>query len=147
MGKIAKKIEHYPLDIDNNYCITGETISKTYEFIKGLELDKIRKIKGVNYDDADKIASGFAIIEAIKEVLPISEIAISTANLTNGVLGVNVISLIQERFNDLLANSLESYYEFSKDEFSINSQVNNLAQILFKQFKVIHKLPRFYVSH
>lgn len=146
LGKIAKKIERYPLDIDNNYCLSRETVSKTFDFIKGLELDKIRKIKGVSYDDADKIASGFAIINAMCEALSISNISISTANLTSGVLGLNVISLVQERVNDLLSNSLDNYYEFAKDEFSINESVHSLAVILFKQLKVMHKLPRYYVK-
>lgn len=146
MGKIAKKIARYPLDVDNNYTITNELLNKTYDFIKGLELDKIRKIKGVSYDDADKIAIGFALIKAISEVLPIKEVTISTASVRAGVLGVNVLSATQERFNDLLSNSLDNYLTFNKDEFSINENVHNLAIILFKQLKVMHKLPRFYVK-
>lgn len=146
MGKIAKKINRYSLDVDNNYQISNEVISKTYDFIKGLELDKIRKIKGVNYDDADKIALGFAMIKSLSEVLPMKEITISTANIRAGVLGVNVLSATQERFNDLLSNSLDNYLTFNKDEFSINESVHNLAITLFKQLKVMHKLPRFYVK-
>ncbi len=146
MGKISKKIERYPLDVDNNYLISNETICKTFDFIKGLELDKIKKIKGISNENADKLAIGFAIIKAISEVLSISELDISTANLTNGVLGLNVIAVAQERLNDLLSNSLDNYYEFNNDEFSINQSVHNLAVILFKQLKVMHKLPRFYVK-
>lgn len=146
MGKIAKKIGRYPLDIDNNYTISTESVDKTYDFIKGLELDKIRKIKGVNYDDADKIAVGFAIIKALKEALPMKEITISTANMKEGILGVNVLSAVQEKFNDLLSNSLDNYLTFNKDEFSINENVHSLAVLLFKQLKVMHKLPRFYVK-
>lgn len=146
MGKIAKKITRYPLDIDNNYVISLETINKTYEFIKGIELDKIRKIKGVNYDDADKIAIGFAMIKAISEILPMKEVIISNANIRAGVLSVNVLSSVQERFNDLLSNSLDNYLTFNKNEFSINENVHNLSIILFKQLKVMHKLPRFYVK-
>ncbi len=146
LGKIAKKIERYPLDIDNNYMVSAQTIDKTFDFIKGLELDKIRKIKGVGYDDADKIAIGFAIIKAICHALGINEIAVTTANLSDGVLNANATALSQERFNDLLSNSLANYYEFTKDEFSINENVHNLAIVLFKQLKVMHKLPRFYVK-
>ncbi len=146
MGKIAKKIERYPLDIDNNYVVSKETMLKTFNFIKGLELDKIRKIKGVSYDDADKILTGFAIINAVISTLPINEIAVSTASLSTGVLGLNVIALSQERATDLLTNSLDNYLEFTKDEFSNNQSVHNLALILFKQLKVMHKLPRFYVK-
>lgn len=146
MGRIAKKIQRYPLDVDNNFQLTASNMEKTYQFVKGLDLDKIKKIKGIDYDSADRIVVGFAIIKAIYELLSIKEVTISTANLRAGLLQVNILNASQEKFNDLLSNSLESYYEFNNDEFSINSQVYNMATILFKQLKVMHKLPRFYVK-
>ncbi len=146
MGQIARKIERYPLNVENNYMINAETIEKTYKFITGLELDKIRKIKGVDYEDADKLALGFAIVKGIVDALNVQELSISTADLRDGVIGVNATALTQERFSDLLANSLDNYLEFTKDEFSINQNVHDLALVLFKQLKVMHKLPRFYVK-
>ncbi len=146
LGKIAKKIQRYSLDVDNNYQLSSDIMNKTYEFIKGLDLEKIRKIKGISYDDADKIVAGVAIIKAFFEVLPLKEVTISTANLRYGILNQSVLNSSQERFNDLLSNSLDNYYEFNKDEFSINPSVYNMAIILFKQLKVMHKLPRFYVK-
>ena len=146
LGKIAKKIMRYPLDVDNNFLITKENMTKTFDFVKGLDLEKIKKIKGIDYDDASRITSGFAIIKALFEVLGLSEVTISTANLRAGLLQVNVLNPNQEKFNDLLTNSLENYYEFNNDEFSINQYVYNMSTILFKQLKVMHKLPRFYVK-
>lgn len=146
MGRIAKKIQKYSLNIDNNYILTKEAMDSTFKFVEGLELDKIRKIKGIDYDDAEKITAGFAIIKAIFDELGLKELAVSTASLRGGLLQVNVLSASQEKFNDLLTNSLESYLEFNNDEFSINPQVYNMATILFKQLKVMHKLPRFYVK-
>lgn len=146
LGKLHKKISRYSLDVDNNYVVTKEGLDETYKFIKGLELDKIRKIKGVNYDDADKIANGLALIKAIYEAVGINEVTISTANVRNGAFIQNVIIGSQERMSDLLTCSLENFYEFNKNEFSINEAVYNMAIILFKQLKVMHKLPRFYVK-
>lgn len=146
MGKIAKKIQRYPLDVDNNFQLSKMVCEKTCDFIKGLDIEKIRKIKGVDYEDADRLLVGFAIIKALFETLSINEITISSANLRAGLLQVNVLNQVQEKFNDLLTNSLESYYEFNKDEFSINPYVYNMATILFKQLKVMHKLPRYYVK-
>lgn len=146
MGRIAKKIQRYPLDVDNNFLLTSSNMAKTYQFVEGLDLEKIKKIKGIDYDSADRIVVGFAIIKAIYELLSIKEVTISTANLRAGLLQINILNASQEKFNDLLSNSLESYYEFNNDEFSINSQVYNMATVLFKQLKVMHKLPRFYVK-
>lgn len=146
IGKIAKKIQRYPLDIDNNYVLSSEIMDKTYDFIKGLDLEKIRKIKGIDFEEADKISNGMAIIKAIYDAINIKEITISTADLRSGLLQANVLSGAQEKFTDLLSNSLENYNEFNKDEFSMNKLVYDMALLLFKQLKVMHKLPRFYVK-
>ncbi len=146
MGKLAKKIERYPLDVDNAYVVGREILDKTFTFIKGLELDKIRKIKGIDDEDAPQIASGMAIIKAIYEALKIQSVIVSNADLEYGVLSNNVLSLSADRFNDVLACSLESYFEFNKNEFSNNDNVYNMAIVLFKQLKVMHKLSRYYVK-
>lgn len=145
-GKVAKKIQRYSLDIDNNYQMSKEILLKTFDFVKSLDLEKIKKIKGISCFEANKIAFGLAIIKAFFEVLPLKETTISTADLKYGALSQIVLNSTQERFNDLLSNSLDNYYEFFKDEFSINPHVYNMAIILFKQLKVMHKLPRYYVK-
>ncbi len=146
MGRIAKKIQRYSLDVDNNFQLTNTNMEKTYQFIKSLDLDKIKKIKGIDYENAERITAGFALIKAFFEVLSIKEVTISTANLRAGLLQLNILNASQEKFNDLLSNSLDNYYEFNNDEFSINNSVYNMATILFKQLKVMHKLPRYYVK-
>lgn len=146
IGRISKKLERYPVDLDNNYPLKKESALGAFDFIKGLDREKIRKIKGLGNEDADKIARGSAVIKSVFETLGLSEIIISDASLRMGVLYQNVLSQNQERFNDLLANSLDNLYEFDKDEFSINVDVYNMSLILFKQLKVMHKLPRYYVK-
>lgn len=146
VGRIAKKIQRYPVDVDNNYVVSKEIIDKTAEFIKGIDLEKIKKIKGIDFEDADKIANGMAIIKAVCDVMKLGEATISSSNLRHGVLQMNVLSSAQEKFSDLLSNSLETYYEFNKDEFSMNISVYDMALLLFKQLKVMHKLPRFYLK-
>lgn len=146
IGKVAKKIQRYPLDVDNNYSLTTSVCEKTYDFVKGLDLEKIKKIKGIDFEDAENIANGMAILQAAFDVLKKDEIVISTADLRSGVLQQNVLASSQEKFSDLLTNSLETYFEFNKDEHSINESVYNMSMILFKQLKVMHKLPRFYIK-
>ena len=146
VGRIAKKIQRYPVDVDNNYVVSKEIIDKTADFINGIDLEKIKKIKGIDFEDADKIANGMAIIKAVCDGMKLGEATISSSNLRHGVLQMNVLSSAQEKFSDLLSNSLETYYEFNKDEFSMNISVYDMALLLFKQLKVMHKLPRFYLK-
>lgn len=145
-GHIAKKIARYPLDIDNNYPVTRELMEKTVEFINGVDLERLKKIKGIAESDAGCIGGTLAIIKAFYEVLKAHTITVSTASVCDGMAHSNIQVPTQEKLNDLLANSLENYYEFAKDEYSINPQVYSMALILFKQLKVMHKLPRYYVK-
>lgn len=145
-GRIAKKIARYPLDLDNGYEISDELVEKTATFIKGLDLEKVGKIKGIDEEDATAVLSSSALVQAFFEEFGIKKLTVSTANLRDGAVLTNVVLPIQEKFNDVLANSLENYYEFIQDEHSNNDDVYNMAAILFKQLKVMHKLPRFYLK-
>lgn len=146
MGRIAKKIARYPLDLDNNYEISKDLLDKTSSFINGLELEKVGKIKGVVESDATRVLSASAITKAFVDELDIENISVCDANLRDGVALTYVTLPVQEKFNDLLSNSLENYLEFVKDEHSNNANVYAMALVLFKQLKVMHKLPRFYVK-
>lgn len=146
LGRVAKKIDHYPLEIDNNYPVNKTLENKVISFVKGLDLDKITKVKGLVEDRSDVLLSGFAIISAIYDKLKIQEACVSTANVREGVIISSISSDIQERFSDLLGSSFDNIHEFIKDESSINLRVANMAGILFKQLKVMHKLPRAYVK-
>lgn len=146
IGRIAKKIARYPLDLDNNYEISSEILDKTVNFVSGLELEKVGKIKGIADADAVRVLSSLAIVKGFFDELEMGGVTVSTANLRDGLVLTNVTIPVQEKFNDLLTNSLENYYEFIKDEHSNNSDVYSMALVLFKQLKVMHKLPRFYVK-
>ena len=146
IGKIAKKIARYPLDIDGNYEISKEIMAKTSKFIDGLELEKVGKIKGIAETDATRVLSSCAIIQAFYDELKLENVIVSTSSLRDGLVLNNVPAPAQEKLNDILTNSLENYYEFIKDEHSNNASVYNMALVLFKQLKVMHKLPRFYVK-
>ncbi len=146
LGRVAKKIERYPLDIDNNYVVSKETVLKSLNFIKGLDLEKVSKIKGMTEKQTTVFLAGQAIIQAIFESFKISELIFSTANLVEGVL-LNLTAVdSQVKFNDLLAESFDEYNFFRGNCFSNNVQTSNLAIMLFKQFKVLHKLSRNYIK-
>lgn len=146
LGRIAKKIDHYPIEIDNNYPVSHSLEKKVVEFVKGLDLEKVTKVKGLVEDRTDILISGLAIVSAVYDKLKIKETTIATASVRDGIITNSFAADIQERFSDLLASSFDSIHEFIKDDNSVNIRVANMAGILFKQLKVMHKLPRAYVK-
>jgi len=123
IARVAKKLTRYPLDIDNNYELSDSSVGKVAEFAKDLDSQKIKKIKGLGSDGAESLNGGLAIVSAIYDALKISTINVSVANVLEGVVLSNLVGTANEKYSDLLQNSLDNYYEFAKDEFSINERV------------------------
>ena len=147
LGKLARKSTHYSLDIENNYVLENEVFSKVFEVVKQLGLDKTKKIRGISEDSVDSLTSGLCIYAGILEMLDVQKLTISGDRFREGLI-YNYIALEanDKPFGDMLGFSLENIRTFKDNRYSNTSHVYNLAVILFKQLKVIHKLPRMYVK-
>ncbi|MBR1890173.1 MAG: hypothetical protein IJ817_00625 [Clostridia bacterium] len=146
IAHLAKKITRYPIEIDNNYELTDSAVAKVVDFSKDIDTQKVKKIKGLGTNGAESLSGGLAIISAIYEVLKLGTINVSVANTLEGIVLSNLSGSANEKYSDLLQNSLDNYYEFKKEGLAINNQVYEMALLLFKQLKVVHKLPRAYVK-
>lgn len=146
IARVAKKISRYPIDIDNNYALTKENFDKVTDFVGTLDAQKLKKIKGLSADGPQSVSGGIAMISAIFETLKNPEVVICTANHLHGLILSNVVGVANDKYSDLLQNSLDDYYEFKHEGLAINYQVYEMAILLFKQLKVVHKLPRMYVK-
>ena len=147
IGKLAKKVSHYPLDIDNNYVVQGEVFDAVFNKVKDLELDKTKKLKGISEDRADSLVSGMAIVKGISDAVKIDQFSISSGSFEEGIIHAFVLPEANDKpLCDMLTHSLESIRLFYDCENSNTKNVYNLAIILFKQLKVIHKLPRVYIK-
>ncbi len=146
IARIAKKLTRYPIDIDNNFDLSKEALDKVADFVGSLDAQKIKKIKGMGADGRESIDGGLAILTAIYDLFKSKDITICSASMLEGVVLANLVGVANEKYSDLLQNSLDAYYEFKKEGMAINTQVYEMAILLFKQLKVVHKLPRAYVK-
>lgn len=147
LGKLSRKVSKYPLDLENNYVVNKESLDAVYNIVKELDLDKTKKLKGISEDRADVLSSGLAIIKAISDMCNIPNFTICLNAFDEGLINQ---SIPQENLDklpaDMLTQSLETIRTFYDRELSNTENVYNLAITLFKQLKVIHKLPRNYVK-
>ncbi|MBE7075373.1 MAG: hypothetical protein E7376_05290 [Clostridiales bacterium] len=148
LGKLGRKVSKYPLDLENNYVVTADAFDSVYDIVKSLDLDKTKKLKGISEDRADALASGLAIVKAIKEQCKIPALNICAGAFDEGVTlnALPVDTLERAVPTDMLSMSLEAIRTFYDRELSNTGNVYNLAIMLFKQLKVIHKLSRVYVK-
>lgn len=146
LGKLSRKSSHYPLDIAHNYEITNESFRNVYNLIRGLDLDKAKKLKGISEKRADLMAIGFAIVKSAYDEIVRTSIKVSTNGERYGIVAKNLLGQTGEKpLLDILGYSLSSINEFYPTNINIDNNYS-LAVILYKQLKVLHKLTRPYVK-
>ena len=146
IGKLSRKSSRYPLDVAHNYEITTESFQNVYNLIRGLDLDKAKKLKGISEKRADVVAVGMAIAKVAYNEFVRNSVKVSTNGEMYGIVAKNLLGPTGEKpLLDILGYSLSAINEFSPT--IVNSDHNySLAVILYKQLKVLHKLSRPYVK-
>ncbi len=147
VGSLSRKIKKYPLDLAHAYCFSKENMDSVYNLLVTLEIDKTKKIKGVSSDRADIFASGTCMIKALMEMGNFGSCTVSTKGAKEGRLFSLVNPITNEKpITDLIGYSLENCAILNYKEVDNRKQVGELALLLFRQLKVLHKLPRAYVK-
>ena len=147
LGKISRMIKKYPLNMAHNYTVGVNEFNYIYNTIKGLGLDKTMKIKGLSSARADIFPSALSAISAVIDELGFSSIRISGCGLREGAMFRYAVPSTQEKpLVDVLGHSLNTLVRYYDINIPHAEQVYNLSMQLFKQLKVLHKLPRAYVK-
>ena len=145
MDRIYKK---YALEKDDGYVFASADISYILNQIKGLTLNENKKLKNLHEGRADVFAYAVQIMKNIVEAVGKETVTISTRSMIEGLLFHNVIPTTLEKPNsDILGFSVMAQTSnYEADSTKHNEQVYNLSMLLFKQLRVLHKLPRGYVK-
>jgi len=161
LAKISQKSKKYPLDVLHMYEMKLDDVNKVYEIMKPFSADKTKKIKGISEDRADVLASVASIVKAIMDEVKLEEkvstddeedeverkIILSKNGLAEGLLFQKAVpATLDKPISDILGFSLATISEYYNAKPNNDEHVYNLAMILFKQLKVLHKLSRPYVK-
>lgn len=147
LGKISRQTSNYPIEIVHNYRISSQSFDSIYENIRHLNIDESKRIKGLSLQRADIFPSAIGAIKAIMEYMNFKEIIFSGNGLREGaLLRYTMPSTIEKPINDVLGYSLNNILYTHGANVTHAEHVTNIALQLFKQLKVLHKLPRMYVK-
>lgn len=148
LAQMVKKLKKYPLELIHGYVAPQSDINIIINQISQMELDKTKVIKGIDGGRADIFCAILMIQQALAEVLNKSEMIVDQYSITEGILfAIANPSTLEKPNSDCLGESLilqMSYYD--KENAKHNEQIYNLSLLLYKQLKVLHKLPRNYVK-
>ena len=146
LGKISRRGKKYPLDMAHNYIVNKHDFDNVYNAVKVLDIDKRSKLKGISSKNAGAIASGLAIIRALRDEFDMPEISISTTGMYTGVLFNQCVPITAEKpIVDILLYSLEANINYYGNGLKNGAQVYALAMMLFRQLRVMHKLSRQHI--
>lgn len=147
LGKISRMLRKYPLNMTHNYIVPANEFNGIYNNIKTLDLDKTMKIKGLASVRADIFPSALAAISAVFEKVGFEDVTISGCGLREGTMFKYAVPSTNDKpISDILGHSLYSILNFYGENIKHAEQVYNLSVQLFKQLRVLHKLPRSYVK-
>jgi len=146
-ARIARKMKKYPIDIDHNFTTDPETFTQVFDFIKTLDLDKKQKLKGISNHSAQTIVCGMCIMDAIIKFSGLTSLVVSKSYRNLGLLYYAVIPWTTEKpISDLLTFSLDTIYHTANLDKKRAQRHYELSLMLFKQIRVLHKLPRAYAK-
>ena len=146
IGRLSRKSSRYPLEVAHNYEVTTESFQNVYNLVRGLDLDKAKKLKGISDKRADIIAIGMAVAKVAYNEFVRNKVKVSTNGEIYGIVAKNLLGPTGEKpLLDILGYSLSAINEFCPTVINADSNYA-LAVILYKQLKVLHKLSRPYVK-
>ena len=147
LGKISRRIKKYPLNVAHGYTIETGEFNAIYDTIKTLPLDRTMKIKGLSSTRADIFPSALALMSKIVEAGSFQSLIISGSGMREGAMFKYAVPTVSEKpISDILGyslNTLVKHFELNEDHVR---HIMDLSMQIFKQLKVLHKLPRVYVK-
>ncbi len=145
LGKISRKLKRYPLNVAHNYVVSGSEFDSIYDTIKVLPLDRTMKIKGLSSGRADIFPSALSAMKAVLDTAKFDHITISGCGLREGAMFRYAVPSVSEKpISDVLGYSLQTLMVYFNENVQHAKHVADLSMQLFKQLKVLHKLPRSY---
>ena len=148
LAKMVRKLNKYPLDRDDQLVVKALDASKIYLQLKTMDISSDKKLKGIEEPRADIFVAALAIICGIIKASKRETITITSRGINEGLLFPDFVPSTQEKpISDVvgfgIANNLVDLDDF---DYAHSENVYNLSLLLFKQLRVLHKLPRGYVK-
>ena len=146
-GVVCRKAKKYPIDLTHNFVSNKSDFEKVYGLIKGFDVARATKIKGLTLDHSKYFPSGMVIIKSILDNIEKDDFCICKLTDIDGILFNKVLPLtIEKPMSDTLGYSLQVLNDYYDIKPNNSVHIYELSMILFKQLKVLHKLPRPYVK-
>ena len=147
LGKISRRIRKYPLNMAHNYNIPLSEIQTIYNTIKPLDAEKASRIKGLSSARADIFPASLSALNALIKCTKFNNLVIGGAGLREGAMFTySVPQTIEKPVGDVTGHGIYTMLHHFNMNIPHAEQVFDLSLQLYKQLRVLHKLPRRFIK-
>ena len=147
LAKISRIIKHYPLEMIHNYNLSDVDFGVVYDRVTSRDADKRTRIRGLSVERADIFVSALACIKGFLSVTNFENIVVSASGIREGIMFNHAVpSTAEKPITDVMGHSLMTKMLYYNVDVPHAEHVCNLSIQLYKQLRVLHKLPRQYVK-
>lgn len=147
LAKICRRIKRHPIDMVHNYNVSLTDFNSVYDMIKVLDADKRTKIRGLSAERADIFTSALACIKGFFDYTGYENLVVSGSGIREGIIFNHAVpTTLEKPISDVLGHSIYTMMNYFDVNIPHAEQVCNLSIQLYKQLRVLHKLPRQYVK-
>ena len=147
LGKISRRFKKYPLDMAHNYHIGFDEFNNIYNTLKAVDTTRASRIKGLSSARADILPAALSCLKAIENTSSFPELIISGAGMREGAMfRYAVPSTAEKPIGDVLGHSIYTMLSHFNMNIAHSEHVFDISLQLYRQLKVLHKLPRSYVK-
>jgi exopolyphosphatase/guanosine-5'-triphosphate,3'-diphosphate pyrophosphatase len=148
LSKMVRKLKKYPLDRDDCMVVSCEDTQKIYSQLKTMDLSPSKKLKGIEEPRVDMFVASLAIILGMFSAISRQSVTVASRGILEGLILDEFVPTIADRpITDVLGFGIANNTVWMDEtELKHSDQVFNLSMLLFKQLRVLHKLPRTYVK-
>lgn len=148
LGKMVRKYKKYPFDRTHNYCMDRESIDYIYNQLVPMGIDSPKKIKGLEDCRLDVFIIAQIIMQKMFDNFGTENVYISKNGVLEGYILSSIIDIPQDMpLLDMLTFGVDGCLMNLNDIRKTHAkQVEKLAVTIFRELKVVHKLPKAYLK-
>ena len=148
LSKMVRKYKKYPFDRAHNYNMNLSDMDYIINQVTGMGLDGTKKLKGLEDGRLDLFVLALIIMKEIFNLFETEEVVVSKSGILEGKILAGSISLNQEKpVLDMIQFGVDGcIMNLNERQQRHSKQVEELASMIYRELKVVHKLPKGYLK-
>lgn len=148
LSKMVRKYKKYPFDRAHGFSMNLADMDYIITQVVAMGLDGTKKLKGLEDGRLDLFVLALIIMKEIFDKFETSEVVVSKSGILEGkILGTSIVLNQEKPVLDMIQFGVDGcIMNLDERQQRHSKQVEELATMIYKELKVVHKLPKGYLK-